>query len=72
MGKIVTMCPDCAGRQAHRGSIMYMLDWIARLDAFFQFNEEGLHHKGKVTAAIANTFAESDFDRLVASIEEKD
>ena len=51
---------------------MYMLDWIARLDAFFQFNEEGLHHKGKVTAAIANTFAESDFDRLVASIEEKD
>ena len=55
---------------------------------FLQFNEEEvLHHKGKVTAAIAKAFAESefekyrviqdrqyqsDFDRLVASTEEKD
>lgn len=53
-----------------------------------QFNEEEvLHHKGKVTAAIAKAFAESefekyrviqdrqyqsDFDRLVANTEEKD
>ena len=57
-----------------------------RLDAFLQFNEEDiLHDKGKVTAAIAKAFAESefekfrvlqdrtyqsDFDRLVANIEE--
>ena len=54
------------------------------LDAFLQFNEEDiLHDKGKVTAAIVKAFAESefekfrvlqdktyqsDFDRLVASI----
>ena len=65
---------------------MYMQDWGDRLDAFLQFNEEDiLHDNGKVTAAIAKAFAEnefekfrivqdrayqSDFDRLIASIEE--
>lgn len=65
---------------------MYMQDWVGRLDAFLQFNEEDiLHNKGKVTAAIAKVFAESefekfrvlqdktyqsDFDRLVVSMEE--
>ena len=65
---------------------MYMQDWVNRLDAFLQFNEEDiLHDKGKATAAIAKAFAESefekfrvlqdrtyqsDFDRLVANIEE--
>ena len=32
---------------------MYMQDWVNRLDAFLQFNEDILHDKGKVTAAIA-------------------
>ena len=88
LNEIVTMYLDYAERQAHRGNIMYMQDWVARLDAFLQFNEEEvLHHKGKVTAAIAKAFAESefekyrviqdrqyqsDFDRLVASTEDKD
>ena len=88
LNEIVTMYLDYAERQARRGNIMYMKDWVARLDAFLQFNEEEvLHHKGKVTAAIAKAFAESefekyrviqdrqyqsDFDRLVASTEEKD
>ncbi len=60
--------------------------WATRLDAFLQFNDaEILRDKGKVTAAIAKAFAESefekyrviqdrlyqsDFDRLVASAEE--
>lgn len=77
---------DYAERQARRGNIMYMQDWVNRLNAFLQFNEEDiLHDKGKVTAAIAKAFAESefekfrvlqdrtyqsDFDRLVANIEE--
>lgn len=88
LNEIVTMYLDYAERQARRGNIMYMQDWVARLDAFLQFNEEEvLHHKGKVTAAIAKAFAESefekyrviqdrqyqsDFDRLVASTDEKD
>ena len=55
---------DYAERQARRGNIMYMKDWVARLDAFLQFNEEEvLHHKGKVTAAIAKAFAESEFEK---------
>ena len=74
-------------RQARRGNVMYMRDWVERLDAFLQFNEEDiLHNKGKVTAAIAKAFAESefekfrvlqdrayqsDFDRLVAAVEDK-
>ena len=76
-----------AERQARRGNVMYMRDWVERLDAFLQFNEEDiLHDKGKVTAAIAKAFAESefekfrvlqdrtyqsDFDRLVAAVEDK-
>ena len=80
--RIVTMYLDYAERQARRGNVMYMADWVTRLDAFLQFNEEDiLHDKGKVTAAIAKAFAEkefekfrvlqdrtyqSDFDRLVA------
>ena len=86
LNEIVTMYLDYAERQARRGNIMYMQDWVNRLDAFHQFNEEDiLHDKGKVTAAIAKAFAESefekfrvlqdrtyqsDFDRLVANIEE--
>ena len=40
-------------------------DWVNRLDAFLQFNEEDiLHDKGKVTAAIAKAFAESEFEKF--------
>ena len=54
---------DYAERQARRGNVMYMADWVKRLDAFLQFNEEDiLHDKGKVTAAIAKAFAEKEFE----------
>ena len=85
LNEIVTMYLDYAERQARRGNIMSMKDWVLRLDAFLQFNEEDiLNDKGKVTAEIAKAFAESefeqyriiqdrlyqsDFDRLVASTE---
>ena len=37
---------------------------MKRLDAFLQFNEEEiLQDKGKVTAAIAKSFAESEFEK---------
>ena len=65
LNEIVTMYLDYAERQARRGNIMYMRDWVARLDAFLQFNEEEvLRHKGKVTAAIAKDFAESEFEKF--------
>ena len=65
-----------------------MADWASKLDAFLQFNDaEVLQDKGKITAAIAKSFAESefeqyrviqdrlyqsDFDRLVNSTEKSD
>lgn len=87
LNEIVTMYLDYATRQARRHIPMTMADWASKLDAFLQFNDaEILHDRGKVTAAIAKAFAESefekyriiqdklyqsDFDRLVASTEEK-
>ena len=87
LNEIVTMYLDYATRQARRHIPMTMADWASKLDAFLQFNDaEILHDKGKVTAEIAKAFAESefeqyrilqdrqyqsDFDRLVASTEEK-
>lgn len=44
---------------------MYMQDWVRRLDAFLQFNEEDiLQNKGNVTAAIAKSFAENEFEKF--------
>ena len=87
LNEIVTMYLDYATRQARRHIPMTMADWASKLDAFLQFNDaEIMQNKGKVTAAIAKAFAESefeqyrviqdrlyqsDFDRLVASTEEK-
>jgi hypothetical protein len=43
---------------------MTMEDWAGKLDAFLQFNDaEILQDKGKVTAAIAKAFAESEFEQ---------
>ncbi|OFR22370.1 cell filamentation protein Fic [Atopobium sp. HMSC064B08] len=88
LNEIVTMYLDYAIRQARRHIPMTMEDWASKLDAFLQFNDaEILRDKGKVTAAIARAFAESefeqyriiqdqlyqsDFDRLIASTEGKD
>ena len=65
LNEIVTMYLDYAERQVRRGNIMHMQDWVGRLDAFLQFNEEDiLHDKGKVTVAIAKAFAESEFEKF--------
>ena len=88
LNEIVTMYLDYATRQARRNIPMTMADWAAKLDAFLQFNgEEVLRNKGKVTAAIAKAFAESefeqyriiqdqlyqsDFDRLIAATDASD
>ena len=55
---------DYATRQARRHIPMTMADWASKLDAFLQFNDaEILRDKGKVTAAIAKAFAESEFEK---------
>lgn len=88
LNRFVTMYLDYAERQARRHVPMTMEDWAAKLDVFLQFNEEEiLQDKGRVSAEIAKSFAESefekyrviqdklfesDFDKLVASTERED
>jgi hypothetical protein len=67
LNRIVTMYLDYAELQATNGKVMYMKDWVVKLDAFLQFNEqEILNHSGKVTAEIAKAFAENEFDKYRA------
>ena len=64
LNEIVTMYLDYAIRQARRHIPMTMADWASKLDAFLQFNDaERLQDEGKVTAAIAKAFAESEFEK---------
>jgi hypothetical protein len=43
---------------------MTMKDWVKKLDLFLQFNEEDiLKDLWKVTAKIAKSFAESEFEK---------
>lgn len=64
LNEIVTMYLDYAERQAKRGQVMYMKDWVEKFNAFLQFNEEDiLQDKGNVTHEIAKAFAEGEFDK---------
>jgi hypothetical protein len=64
LNRIVTMYLDFAENQALKGVVMYMKDWILKLDAFLQFNEEAvLKHQGKVSHEVALALAESEFEK---------
>lgn len=64
LNRIVTMYLDYAENQAEKGIAMTMKDWVGKLDAFLQFNEEDiLQNSGKVTAAIAKEFAETEYEK---------
>jgi len=64
LNRIVTMYLDYAEDQAEQGNVMTMKDWAEKMDAFLQFNQKDiLHNAGKVTAAIAKSFAESEFEK---------
>lgn len=64
LNRIVTMYLDYAENQALKGAVMYMKDWVEKLDAFLKFNEEAiLKHQGKVTYEVAIALAESEYGR---------
>jgi len=87
LNRIVTMYLDYAELQAAEHRVMYMEDWIERLNAFLQFNRKDiLEDSGKVSAEVAKATAEceyekfkvtqnglyqSDFDRMINHIEKK-
>ncbi len=87
LNRIVSMYLDYAELQAKNGQIMYMQDWVKKLDSFLQFNEqEILKDVGKISHQVAldlvtkefdkfsrreDQLVESDFDRLLDLEREK-
>ena len=66
LNRIVTMYLDFAEMQANAGRVMYMQDWIDKLDAFLKFNErEILQDAGKVSHEVALALAEEEYEKFV-------
>ncbi|MFH1310523.1 MAG: virulence RhuM family protein [Candidatus Omnitrophota bacterium] len=64
LNRIVTMYLDYAEMQAQKGVVMYMKDWVAKLNAFLKFNEEDiLQDSGKVSHEVAVALAESEYEK---------
>ena len=62
--RIVTMYLDYAEFQAKNKRVMYMKDWVDKLDGFLQFNEkEILNHKGKVSHEVAVSLALDEYEK---------
>ncbi len=65
LNRIVELYLNYAEFQAKSHKLMYMKDWIKKLDSFLQFNEkEILLDAGKVTHEIAMELAEKEFDKF--------
>ena len=63
--RVVGMYLDYAENQAARQIPMKMTDWVAKLDAFLQFNEyEVLGNAGKVSHEIAKQLAEKHYENF--------
>ncbi|SFP92220.1 virulence RhuM family protein [Parafilimonas terrae] len=63
--RIVSMYLDYAENQAARQIPMKMVDWVARLDAFLQFNEyQVLQDAGKVSHEVAVRLAEKEYEKF--------
>lgn len=64
LNRIVTMYLDYAEMQARNGKIMYMQNWVERLDAFLQFNEQAiLQNAGKISHDLALQKAETEYEK---------
>ncbi|PKN68328.1 MAG: cell filamentation protein Fic [Deltaproteobacteria bacterium HGW-Deltaproteobacteria-12] len=66
LNRIVTMYLDYAEMQAQKGVVMYMEDWVGRLDAFLQFNEKDiLQDSGKISHDVAIALAENEYEKYM-------
>jgi len=62
--RIVSMYLDYAENQAARQIPMKMADWVAKLDAFLQFNEyDVLANAGNVSGEVAKRLAEEQYEK---------
>lgn len=65
LNRVVSMYLDYAEDQARRKKPMHMTDWVAKLDAFLQFNDRNiLEHAGQVSHELAVEHAFSEFAKL--------
>jgi len=65
LNRIVTMYLDYAELQAQNKRIMYMKDWVDKLDVFLKFNEKDiLKNTGKVAHEVAVSLAEEEFEKF--------
>ena len=64
LGRIVNAYLDLAEDRAKRHIPMTMDDWAQRLNKFLEADERNiLQNSGKITAQMAKTFAESEFEK---------
>ena len=62
---LVSQYLDFAERQARLHKLMYMADWIEKLDAFLQLNNgKILTHGGKISAEIAKELALTEYTKF--------
>jgi hypothetical protein len=64
LGRIVNASLELAENRARRKIPMTMEDWAKRLDMFLEFDDrETLQDSGKISAKLAQTYAESEFEK---------
>lgn len=67
LNRIVVMYLDYAEDQARRRNVLYMQQWLTKLDAFLQFNErEILTHAGRVAKQVADSLAVTEYEKFNA------
>ncbi len=65
LNRIITMYLDYAEEQAEQHRLMYMRDWVEKLNAFLQFNgREVLENPGKVSAEVAQQLALKEYEKF--------
>lgn len=64
LNRIGNMYLDYAEMQASRGKVMYMKDWIEKLNAFLKFSEyELLNNTGKISHEVALALALKEYEK---------
>ena len=65
LNRIVTMYLDYAELQAENHNAMTMNDWMKKINAFLQFNnQEILHNFGKISHKVAQELAYKEYDKF--------
>jgi hypothetical protein len=64
LNRIVTMYLDFAEMQTKRGIVMYMKDWVSKLNTFLKFNEKQiLSGSGKISQEVAESLALTEYEK---------